>query len=64
MIIKEYYRTREDGVKLYKSYSDQGVKIVQLGTDHIYDEAIDVENASYVYLETLTPIEIQEESTN
>jgi hypothetical protein len=57
MIIKEYYRTRKDGVKLYRSYSDEKLKIVKLGTDEIYDEAIDVENAPYEYAETEMPIE-------
>lgn len=60
MVIKEYYRTREDGVKLYRNYSDEKLKIVKLGTDEIYDEAIDVENAPYIYLETATPIETEE----
>lgn len=51
-IIKELYRTRNDGVKLYRSYSDQGFMIQKVGTDEIYDEAIDVESATYEYEET------------
>lgn len=57
MIIKEFYETREDGVNLYRTYSDEGYKIKQIPTDIIYDEAIDVETAPYVYIETNEKIE-------
>ena len=56
MIIKEYFSTREDGVKLYKTYSDEGFYIRKVGTEEVYDEAIDVENAPYQYEETETTI--------
>lgn len=59
-IVKELYRTREDGVKLYRSYSDEGYMIQKIGTEEIYDEAIDVETASYEYEETETPLETNE----
>lgn len=52
MIIKEFYITRKDGVNLYRTYSDAGVKVRKVGTDEIYDEAVDVENAPYTYEET------------
>lgn len=52
MIVKEFYITRQDGVNLYRTYSDKGVQIRKVGTDEIYDEAIDVENASFAYEET------------
>ena len=52
MIVKEYLRTRKDGVKLYKTYSQNGLKIQKLGTVEYYDEAIDVESATFVYVET------------
>ena len=52
MDIKEYYTTRGDGVKLYRTYSDQGFLILQVETGIQYDEAIDVENAPYTYSET------------
>ena len=52
MVIKEFYITRSDGVNLYRSYSDKGVQIRKVGTDEIYDEAIDVENAPFAYEET------------
>lgn len=57
MVIKEFYRTREDGVRLYRSYSDQNLYINKVGTSEVYAEAIDVEGAYYVYVETQTPIE-------
>lgn len=57
MIVREFYRKREDGVNLYRSYSDKNVKIRKVGTDEVYDEAIDIESASYVYVETDKPIE-------
>ena len=52
MIVKEFYRVREDGVILNKTYSDIGFKIRKVGTDEIYDEAIDVDNAPFEYEET------------
>jgi hypothetical protein len=52
MIVREFYATRSDGVKLYKIYSDENKYIKQLPTNAIYDIAIDVENAPYTYLET------------
>lgn len=52
MIRKDFYRTRKDGVNLYRTYSDLGLKIRKIGTDEVYDEAIDVENAPYEYEET------------
>lgn len=51
-IIKEFYVTREDGVDLYRTYSDEGYKIQKVGTDEIYDEAIDVADSEYTYEET------------
>ena len=52
MIKKEFYRTREDGVNLYKNYSDTHHYILQHPTEMIYEEAIDVEDAPYTYEET------------
>jgi hypothetical protein len=65
MVKKEFYRTREDGVNLYKSYSDAGFYIKQVETGIEYSEAIDVENAPYTYVETEKVIENEvEETTN
>lgn len=52
MVIREYYATREDGVVLYRTYSDEGKKIMQKPTMAVYDEAIDVDGAPYEYVET------------
>lgn len=57
MIIKEFFRTREDGVRLFKSYSDKEVYIHKIGTDEEYSEAIDIEGAPYEYEETERVIE-------
>lgn len=56
MIIKEFYIRRKDGVNLYRTYSDVNVQIRKIGTEEIYDEAIDIEGASYQYEETDYPI--------
>lgn len=52
MVRREYHSTRYDGVLLYRSYSDAGLKLRKVGTDEVYDEAIDVESAEYSYEET------------
>lgn len=52
MIITEYYVTRTDGVNLYRTYSDNGFMIKKVGTDEVYEEAIDVENSGFEYEET------------
>ena len=57
MIVREFYKTREDGVNLYKSYSNKNYYIKKMGTDEVYDEAIDVEDTSYLYEETNEKIE-------
>ena len=57
MIVREYFMTRKDGVKLYKTYSDQNKYIRKLGTEEEYDIAIDIENAPYTYEETENEIE-------
>ena len=60
MIKREFYKTREDEVNLYRTYSDEQFKIHKIGTDEIYEEAIDVENAPYEYEETNEKIEAEE----
>jgi len=52
MIVREFYKTRADGMKLYRTYSDSGLMIRQNETGTEYDEAVDVENAPYTYTET------------
>lgn len=56
MTKREFYKTRDDGVNLYRTYSTDGFQIRKVGTDEIYDEAIDVETAAYGYEETNFPI--------
>ena len=57
MITKKFYKTRTDGVNLYRTYSDSNLKIRKVGTEEIYDEAIDVENAPFTYEETDIPVD-------
>ena len=56
MVRTEFFRTREDGVNLYRSYSDIGMMIRQDQTGAEYSEAIDIENSGYTYTETDTPV--------
>lgn len=42
---------------LIKTYSDSGMLIEQQPTKNLYAEAIDVQNASYIYVETDIPID-------
>lgn len=52
MIIREFFTTREDGVNLYRTYSNTNHYIKQIPTNVVYTEAIDVEGAPYTYEET------------
>ena len=61
MIVREFYKTRKDGVNLYRTYSNEGFNILQVETGNIYDEAIDVETANYTYIETEEEIEGEKE---
>lgn len=45
MIVREFYRTRKDGVSLYRTYSDAGYLVRQTQTGAEYAEAIDVADA-------------------
>jgi hypothetical protein len=56
-IIKELFMTRNDGVNLYRTYSDEGKQVLQVETGIVYGEAIDVEGAPYTYVEYEEPIE-------
>ena len=50
MIVKEEFKTRSDGVKLVRTYSDGGYLIERDGVR--YSEAIDPEEMGRVYTET------------
>ena len=48
MIKKEYYKTREDGVELYRTYSDTDHLIKKISDGITYGDAIDIsENEEY-----------------
>lgn len=50
MIVTVYYRACSDGVKLYRTYSDDGKYVVREDGAVFYD-AIDVENSGHTYTE-------------
>ena len=60
MIVREEYKTRSDGVKLFRTYSDENRKMIQNETGIVFSEAIDVENAPYTYCESTEVIEVEE----
>lgn len=52
MVKTEFFETRADGVKLYRTYSDdEKMELLQNETGQRYGEAIDVEGAPYTYTE-------------
>lgn len=61
MIVREEFMTRADGVKLFRTYSDEGKQILQNETGIVYDEAIDIEGAPFTYKETGEPKELTAE---
>ena len=70
MVNTSYFKTRKDGVKLFRTIDAKvdengnflkdeegqliptGFQILQVETETLYSEAIDVENAPYTYVET------------
>lgn len=52
LVENEYYRTRADGVRLVKTYSDCKLAIHKKGTSEKYNYVIDIENHPYSYEET------------
>jgi len=64
-IQREFFGERSDGVKLYRTFSDDGKFIVQTETGAILEDAVDVEDATYTYAESEEAIPHHtEESTN
>lgn len=61
MIIKENLIIKDRN--FIRRYSDKNLKIRQIETDVLYDEAIDVEDSNYTYEETDIPIEDEDEAT-
>lgn len=64
MIVKEFYLTRQDGVNLFRTYSNENKYIRKVGTSEEYSEAIDIEGAPYTYEETDREIERMEDELN
>lgn len=50
MIVKENI-TREDGVVLVRTYSNENRYIQKVGTDEVYSEAVDIKEYDYVETE-------------
>lgn len=57
MIIKEEYKTREDGVILYHTYSDTDHKIRKVGTNEVYGNAVDKLDFEYEEVEDYVELE-------
>lgn len=55
MLATEYYDTREDGVRLVRTYSTLGRMISHDGA--LYEEAIDPEDSGRTYTETNVSID-------
>ena len=56
-IVREFFKTRADGVNLYRTYSDTGKTLLQSETGIEYSDAVDIENAPYTYSESENSIE-------
>ena len=55
MVMTEFYKTRTDGVNLYRTFSDAGFTLIR--NDGVeYDEAVDVENSGWTYTESANRI--------
>ena len=59
MVKTEYFKTRTDGVKLFRTYSDNNKKLIR-NDGVVYDEAVDVEGIGYTYTESDEDIEVIE----
>lgn len=64
MIVTEYYQTRQDGVRLERTYSDAGVMIRNTTTDALYTEVINPEDSGRTYEETNIPIPVDDPPDN
>jgi hypothetical protein len=54
MIVTEYFKTRDDGIVLHRTYSDIGMMIERDGVR--YDEAVDPAELGRTYIETDEPV--------
>lgn len=60
MIRTEYFRTRDDGIVLNRTYSDTGMMIERDGVR--YSEAIDPAELNRSYIETDEPVSIEDQA--
>lgn len=63
MVRQEDYSVRDDGVKLVRTFSDNGKKIRKIGTDQLYDEAVDVISLCFAYDETNEDVSYEDVDT-
>lgn len=61
MIIREFYTKKEDGTKLYRTYSDKGYYIKKRNSEFLYKAAIDLAGVRFHYEETDILIPVKEE---
>ena len=61
MVKQELYGISKDGVRLVITRSTDNKLLQKIGTDELYEEVIDVEDAPYEYIETDIVIEEDEE---
>jgi hypothetical protein len=60
MIVRDNI-TREDGVVLVRTYSDERRYIRKVGTNEVYADAVDLYPSAYEYEETEEYIPVEEE---
>jgi hypothetical protein len=63
MIITEYYKTRDDGVVLNRTYSDKGMMLLQNETGIMYSDPVDIFPCPYTYTETEEPADADDSAT-
>lgn len=63
MIVKEVFKSDCSTADLFRTYSDKGMRIRQIETGIIYDEAVDISESLYTYEETDIHIETREDGT-
>ena len=63
-IKKEFCFELVDGTKLFRTFSDEGKQIIQNETGVIFDDAVDVEGATFTYSETETEVFKNQEEAN
>lgn len=59
MIAHEDYCVRSDGVKLIRTYSTDGKRLIR-NDGVVYDEAVDVDGIGYTYTESDEYVEVAE----